>query len=228
MNNMMTKNHQLKDIKLIIDAREDDSVHSWAAARPYRAVLADARKKCPAEYHLMTLSEYLTLWLQTIQEAGSRACNEADVWLRFQDDRDEKNPVSFVRHPFLSTVLVDTYLTNWNITARDKYEAQVFISGKPQKTICVPPTGKIYSVNEFGLPSKTGGRKIQESETFEHRWWAFSSDQLRDINGAIKKDFAMALFGNGGTVGCFCELIKAHYSLDDAGGFYRILALPNQ
>lgn len=223
----MNKDYLLKDVTIQVDAREDDSVNSWIAAQPYGKVLEDARNSCPTDRHIMTLAEYIGLWRGTVQEMGSRACNEADVWAKFQTDRDEENPLSFVRHPFLSTVLVDTYLTDFS-EINGEYEAMVVVGGKPQKRITLPKTGKIYEVNEFGLPSKTGGKKIKASDTFEHRWWAFSSDQIRNTDGSIKKDFKMTLFGNGGTIGCFCELIKAHYEMNDAGGFYRILSLPNK
>lgn len=124
-------------------------------------------------------------------------------------------------------MLVDTYLTDFQINENGEYEALVVDRNTPQERIVIPPIGKIYSINKYGIPNRTGGKKIKDSDAFEHRWWAFSSDQLRNKKGLIKSSFDMALFGNGGTIGCFCELIKAHYSMDDSGGFYRVLTLPN-
>lgn len=218
---------QLKDLEVLVDAEELDDYSSWVSATPYRNVLEKARKDCPTDKHLVTLYEYMHIWMETVRQGGSRACNEADIWIKFKDDKDLDSAVSKVRHPFKSTVLVDTYLTEFSYSA-GQYEALVVVHGKPKERIKLPVTGKIYEINEYGIPSKTGGKKIKASDTFEHRWWAFSSDELRNPDGSIKKDFTMALFGNGGTIGCFCELIKAHYSLDDAGGFYRLLTLPNR
>jgi len=218
------ESEKLENIEILVDAREDDSVSSWVSSKSYRDVLEETRQKCPIGKHLMTLKEYMNLWGQTVQ-GGSRACNEADVWVRFEQDRQEIDPISYVRHPFLSTVLVDTYLRSFSRMS-NHYEADVVMGGNFQGRVIIPDTGKIYGLNKFGLPNRTGGRKIRDSENFEHRWWAFSSDQIR--NGQdINPDFEMALFGNGGTIGCFCELIKAHYSLDDSGGFYRVLTLPD-
>ena len=219
-------NLKIENLQILIDAEENDSFSSWVSATSYRTVLENSRKDCPNGSHLVTLYEYMHLWMDTVKEGGSRACNEADVWLKFKGDKDLSKPVSKVRHPFKSTVLVDTYLSDFSYS-KGQYEAQITIHGIPQKRIKIPTTGKIYEINDYGIPSQTGGKKLKASDNFEHRWWAFSSDEIKDKNGKIKKDFTMALFGNGGTIGCFCELIKAHYSLDDAGGFYRVLTLPN-
>ncbi|MBI2044888.1 hypothetical protein HYT23_02430 [Candidatus Pacearchaeota archaeon] len=224
---------KLEDIEMLVNAGENDSFSSWVSAKSYRTVLEEVRQNCPPGRHIMTLGDYIDLWRETVQ-GGSRACNEADVWARFEQDRKDDNPMSYVRHPFLSTVLVDTHLRNFSLREdpvwdRPKYyEAELVEGAQSQGKVYVPPTGKIYGVNQWGLPNKTGGKKTKESEDFEHRWWSFSSDQIRDTKDGINPNFEMALFGNGGTIGCFCELIKAHYSLDDAGGFYRILTLPSE
>lgn len=215
----------LNDLQILIDAEEKDDYSSWVSATSYRTVLNQARKDCPPDRHVVTLYEYMSIWMDTVMQ-GSRACNEADVWMKFENDKNLNMPISKVRHPFKSTVLADTYLTEFSYK-NNTYEALVVEKGEPKERIIIPPIGKIYEINNYGIPSKTGGAKVKMSNAFEHRWWAFSSDQLRDSNGNIDPNFSMALFANGGTIGCFCELIKAHYSLDDAGGFYRVLTLTN-
>lgn len=217
----------LKDVKVLINAEEDDDLSSWVKAKPYRDVLEEARKDCPEGYRILTLFDYLKLWMDTVKSQGSRACNEADFWMKFEDDRNLDHPVSHVRHPFKSTVLVDTYLTDFSYS-NGKYYATLIEGGVPKGKLDIPRTGKIYDIDKYGIPSWTGGEKRKESYSFEHRWWAFSSDEIRTDEGQINSEFSMALFGNGGTIGCFCELIKAHYSIDDAGGFYRVLAIKKE
>lgn len=215
----MTSSLSFGKLEVLVDAREDDSVSSWESAACYADVLDHARDLLDEGRHLLTLREYLALWSQTLRDQGSRACNKAEVWSRFMDDRDDENPISFVRHPFHSTVLVDTYLVD---TRRedDGYSATVVDGGIEMGRVKLPPTGKIYEIDSFGLASRTGGAKCSDSDAFEHRWWAFSSDQL--VTGS---DFVV--FANGGTIGCFCELVKIHYHLHDRGGFYRVLSLPD-
>jgi len=163
---------RLEDLEVLINAEEIDDYSSWVSTTSYRSVLEKARTDCPKERHIVNLYEYVSLWMETVKHEGSRACNEADVWLRFKDDKNLKSAVSKVRHPFKSTVLVDTYLTEFSY-AKGIYEALVIANGKPQERIVIPVTGKIYEVNEYGIPTKTGGKKIAASDDFEHRWWLF-------------------------------------------------------
>lgn len=218
----------IKSVHIEVDAEERDDVASWVSAKSYEQVLAEARAACPPGRHLMTLREYMTLWRQTVQTSGSRACNEADIWLKLSFGLAPNQAESNFRHPFKSTILVDTWLKDFSFSSEKGYEATVFEGGVQKGQVPIPATGKVYELNDFGLPSRTGGKKTAESEPFEHRWWSFSSDQLRNADGSIRQDAKLALFANGGTIGCFCELVKAHYFLEEAGGFYRVLSLPNR
>jgi hypothetical protein len=215
----------LKSICIEVDAEERDDVASWVSAKSYEAVLSEARSVCRPGRHLVTLKEYMTIWRQTVQSGGNRACNEADIWLKLSFGSSPDRPESSFRHPFKSTVLVDTWLQDFSFAPEKGYEATVFERGVAKDRVAIPATGKVYELNRLGLPSRTGGRKTAESESFEHRWWEFSSDRLRSSDGSMSQDARLALFANGGTIGCFCELVKAHYFLEEAGGFYRVLSL---
>jgi hypothetical protein len=215
------RNLSLNAVQLALDASEDDATSSWTQGLPYSEVLSRARATVPAGRHLVTLREYMNLWSESVARSSEIACNQADHWIRFYDSLDARDPLCFFRHPFRSTVLVDTYLADFVRSTSGQIEATVFVAGKESSRVPLPSTGKIYQIGEHGLPVSTGGRKTAQSEPFEHRWWALSSDRLQTGSPPL------ALFANGGTIGCFCELVKAHYFLNEWGGYYSILTHPD-
>ncbi|MEK6847433.1 MAG: hypothetical protein AABY16_04675 [Nanoarchaeota archaeon] len=191
--------------------------------RPYREILATARLQCHPKTHVMTLAEYMHLWKNYFKE-GVISC--------FSEEISKGRPTPQIPAIFDLPVLVDTYLTHWEMDGLNHHtlSAEVVVGGNTQKRVYIPPIGKIYEVNEFGLPSKTGGAKKECSEPFIHSWWAFSLSEIiqPSRSGMVKTNFDMTIFANGGTMGCFYEFLKAHYSLDDREGFYQILSFPDR
>lgn len=211
----------LNDLQVLIDFRDHD-ISSWTTGLSYGEVLKSARASVAPGRHIVTLREYLELWLVTVPREFNEACNQADYWMRQLPKIEPDTPLAFLRHPVQSTILVDTYLDEINLTRSGEFEATVLVGDEAKERVLLPPTGKIYEIGTYGTPTAVGGHKNDQSESFEHRWWAFSTEQVRERNSP------MALFANGGAIGCFCELIKAHYYLTDRGGYYRVLTLPDQ
>jgi hypothetical protein len=211
----------LEDLRVLVDSREDDQISSWATGLTYGEVLSHSRASVPAGRHVVTLQDYLQIWLTTVVNDPVPVCNQSSHWMRRAAELEPDTPMAFLRHPFQSTILVDTYLDELSSTPSGEFEGLVYVGGLAAERVRIPPTGKIYELGPYGLPTSTGGHKNDRSVVFEHRWWAFSSEQARLVDGQ------MALFANGGTIGCFCELIKAHYYLGDRGGYYRVLSIPD-
>ncbi len=209
-------------VRVLVETGEDPRHHSWANGLSYREVLGESRERLPAGERLVTLRDYVDLWLATTCRADSLACNHADRWQRVAVELAPNAPLASFRHPYHSTVLVDTFLDEVEEAPHGQVEATVFSGGRCHGRVVLPGTGKIYEIGPLGLPVRTGSPKTADSETFEHRWWELSSPRILGAGRPV------ALFANGGTLGCFCELIKAHYFLDERGGYCRVLTLPDE
>ena len=191
--------------------------------KSYREVLQLARTNCPSLTHVMTLAEYMHLWKTYF--------NEKVIPCSAEEIRKGK-PTPQIPAIFDLPTLVDTHLADWEMDGLNyqTLSAKVIVNDQSKRRVYVPPQGKIYEINGFGLPSKTGGAKTESSEPFIHAWWAFSMSEVihPTASGKVRNEFDMALFANGGTMGCFYEFIKAHYSLDDREGFYQVLSFPDR